>query len=467
MKKIFINILVLGSGLVYAQEQISTQYSTNAIELYGQDINSGNAKYIGVGGAVGALGGDISSVEQNPAGLGVAINSDVQVTAGVSTYKNSNSFSSNRTEKDSNFDFQHFGGTFVFNINDSDWNRFSIGVNYLNQRLDRVNQVNPNSNIAFDAFDENGQLTNTYRFHGYADQIDGYKSKFSLNFATAYDNKLYLGLGLNFHETNYQKFSQYAEKTDNGNTYVYDLNGTPYSEIGQGFSLSAGAIYKFNYNFRAGLAYHSPVWYNVDEQYFAANFTDAGDISSYNAYGSNYDLTRGGRLVGSLGFVVDKNFSFGVDYTYHMNDGTKFKPTSYFNLDNSFIDQYVNNSSEIRVGGEYRIDKFKARLGYNFIESPYKDINLDIADVNNIVSSTTLSKPFVGDINRFSAGLGYDFGGFYIDAAYQYQTQKAEYLIGNSTFVDNDLYYVDLENTYAPTAKLNNSLFLLTLGWQF
>ena len=181
MKKIFINILVLGASATYAQQNISTQYATKGIEIYGQDINSGSAKHISVGGAVGALGGDISSTEQNPAGLGVAINSEVQITAAVSSFNNENKFATTRTEKDSEFDFQQFGGTFVFNTNDQKWNRFTLGVNYLNQSLNRVNQVNANDNIAFDVTDDNGNITNTYRFAGHADQIEGYKSKFSLN----------------------------------------------------------------------------------------------------------------------------------------------------------------------------------------------------------------------------------------------------------------------------------------------
>ena len=468
MKKIFINILVLGSGLAYAQEQVSTQYSTNAVELYGQDINSGSAKYIGVGGAVGALGGDISSTEQNPAGLGVAINSEVQITGGVSTFKNTNTFASQRSDKDSKFDFQHFGGTFVFNMNDSKWNRFAIGVNYLNQNLNNLNQANGNNNISFNAYDDEGNVKDVYRFAGHANQIDGYKSKFSLNFASAYDNKLYLGLGLNFHETNYTNHTQYAERSDNTNyAYVYDQDGSPYSEIGQGFSLSLGAIYKFNHNVRAGLAYHSPVWYDVAEEYRAIAYDTNGNISGNGIYLSDYNLTRGGRLVTSLGFVLDKNFSLGIDYTHHMNNSTELKPSNGFASNNRFIDQYVKNSNELRIGGEYRVDQFRARLGYNFVESPYKDITLSVADVNNVVSTTTLNKPFVGDINRFSAGVGYDFGGFYIDAAYQYQTQKSKDLIGNALYADRELYTVELENYYAPEVKLNNRLFLLTLGWQF
>lgn len=91
MKKIVTSLFSLVAIGVSAQE-VNIQYPTNATTYYGQDINSGSAKYIGMGGAVGALGGDISSVEQNPAGLGVAINSEVQVTAGVSNYINRASF---------------------------------------------------------------------------------------------------------------------------------------------------------------------------------------------------------------------------------------------------------------------------------------------------------------------------------------------------------------------------------------
>lgn len=468
MKKIFLNILVLGSAFTYAQE-ITNGYSRNAIELYGQDNNSGDARYIGVGGAVGALGGSASSTEQNPAGLGVAINSEVQATMGINSFRNENKFGSKYVSKGNEFNFQQFGGAFVFDINDSKWNRFSIGVNYLYQNLDRVNQTAANKNITFDAVNDEGNVFDNYNFAGYSEQINGYKSKFSVNFATAYDNKLYLGLGLNFHETNYSAYNQYAEQSKNtGNVYVYDQNGSPYNENGQGFSLSVGAIYKFNYNFRAGLAYHSPVWYNVDEQFWAASVNSTNnDVTSYAPYGSSYDLTRGGRVVGSLGFVVGKNFSLGADYTLHTNKGTTLKPKSDYADYNQQLDHNIRNSNEIRIGGEYRIDNLSLRLGYNFVESPYKSININAIDANNNYTLNSINKPYVGDINKISAGVGYDFGGFYIDAAYQYQTYNTKNLIGNALYVDNSLHYVELNDYYINNVKLNNNLFLLTLGWKF
>lgn len=464
MKKIITSLCTLVGAMAFAQQGTGyeTQYSTNAINLYSQDINSGNAKYIGVGGAVGALGSDINSVEQNPAGLGVAINSDVQVTAGVSTFSNKTTFGTNIKESESNFDFQQFGGTFVFENPGSKWNRFSVGVAFLNQRLDNYSTIGTNEGIKFNNPDGT--------FDGYIKDIDGYKSKFSVNLGTSYDDKIYLGAGLNFHETNYSGFEQYAERDDsNGYTYVYNADGAPYSEIGQGFSFSLGAIYKVNHNVRLGAAYHSPVWYNVAEDYYAANFiNDGSSVDSYYMYSSDYDMTRGGRFVGSLGFVVGKNLSVGADYTYHMNNDTKLKPSQYFNGTNNFINDFVKNSSEVRVGAEYRIDRFKLRAGYNYVTSPYKDFTIDLANENNVVTnSAVLSKAFQGDINRASFGLGYDFGGFYIDAAYQYQTQKYQQLIGGTDYINTNNEFVSLPNTYAPKVKLDNNLFLLTLGWQF
>lgn len=467
MKKIVTSLFSLVAIGVSAQE-VNIQYPTNATTYYGQDINSGSAKYIGMGGAVGALGGDISSVEQNPAGLGVAINSEVQVTAGVSNFINRARFKETIQAKDSEFNFQQFGGTFVFNTNDPSWNRIAIGVNYNSQNLNNEMQLGRNENIAFDVKDENGALINTYRFDGYAQAVDGWKSKFSLNFASSYEDKLFLGLGLNFHETNFNSITQYAERADQGGQrYIYNQNGSPYSENGQGFSFSLGGLYKFNHNVRAGLAYHSPVWYDVAEDYYQASFASNGDVQSYNLYSSDYRLTTGGRAVGSLGFVLGKNLSVGADYTYHMNKDTKFKPSNNFASSNRFVDNYLQDSHEVRLGAEFREQGFKARIGYNYVGSPYKDLSLEAADVNNIVSNTTLNKPFQGDINRLSFGVGYDFGGFYIDAAYQYQQQKYSTIIGNATFVDYDLKDVDLINNYTPHIKLDQNLFLVTLGWQF
>lgn len=45
-------------------------------KLTGKDLN-GTARFVGMGGAMGALGGDISTMGTNPAGIGLYRSSDV------------------------------------------------------------------------------------------------------------------------------------------------------------------------------------------------------------------------------------------------------------------------------------------------------------------------------------------------------------------------------------------------------
>src|SRR5690625_7472879 len=65
---------------------------------------------------------------------------------------------------------------------------------------------------------------------------------------------------------------------------------------------------------------------------------------------------------------------------------------------------------------------------------------------NGTPTTTNFSEIIRGDINRISFGLGYDFGGFYLDAAYQFQNQEYNYIFGNADYVDydhgtNEVYY--------------------------
>ena len=55
------------------------QGSMNAYNYSRTDIK-GTARYMGMGGAFGALGGDISTLSQNPAGIGVYRSNEIVTT---------------------------------------------------------------------------------------------------------------------------------------------------------------------------------------------------------------------------------------------------------------------------------------------------------------------------------------------------------------------------------------------------
>lgn len=456
--------LFVGVGLLFGLAHAQTVQDINSIDAYSNDINAGSARYIGMGGAMGALGGDISSVNQNPAGLGLSIASEANLSIGVPTYKNETKFGNTYKSKESDFLFNHFAASFVFHNDDSAWNRFAIGINYTQESLDNHIGILGNDRIQF----TDDETNTTYKFAGYQDEIAGYKSKTSFNFGASYADKLYLGLGVNLHEVDYTNYVVFDEDT-NGTIYRYELNGTPYTNRATGLSLSVGAIGKVNDNFRLGVAYHSPTWYTEIEEEFLANLPVNDSVYYYDWYYNQYDRNSNGRFVASAGLVVAKSLALNLDYTYHMNGSTKLKPERYFQPVNRFIDDYLVNSSELRVGAEYRIKKFKLRAGYNYVQSPYDTFSLDADSGSGTPSVQSVASAIRGDINRLSFGLGYDFGGFTLDAAYQLQNQKFKYIFGNADYVDydgGDVLPLSGYN-YLADVKQNKGMFMLTAGWQF
>lgn len=479
MKKIFLGVC-FGCGLFFQNANAQNIQYINSISNYAGDINAGSARYIGMGGSMGALGGDISSVEQNPAGLALAIASEVNVTLGASSFKNETEFGSKFDADDTDFLFTNVGGSFVFHNDSSPWNRFAIGMKYSQESLDNRIFMGRNDNVSLTLEDP----VSTYTFGGYEDLTEGYKSKMTLDFGASYSDRLYLGFAANLHSVSYNNYISYLDNY-NGENYHYYQNGTPYSVDAAGFSMSVGAIGKINDNFRLGLAYHSPVWYTEAEENFLYApdedivTDDEGFRYAYpDWYYSYFDMNTGGRVVGSAGVIVGKMLALNVDYTYHMNGSYKYKPNADFSSINNFLDDNLKNSHELRAGGELRLDKFKVRAGYNFVGSPYDELAID-ANLGNgsAASSQNISELFRGDLNRFSLGAGYDFGGFYLDAAYQYQTQNYKYAFGNTTFVSSTNGWVslpgdldvnpDAQYNYIADVKENRGMFLLTAGWQF
>lgn len=448
----------------------------NSLSGFSNEINAGSARYIGMGGSMGALGGDISSTEQNPAGGALAITSDVNVTLGVNSYKNDSKFGKNFKTDDNSFLFQNVGANLVFHNEGNAWNRFSIGIKYSQESLDNRIALDRNENISGTfVTNEIPEEFTTYTMNGYQDLTKGYKTKASFDFGASYNDRLFLGFGLNAHDVRYDNYVVFDEDTD-GTVFRYELNGTPYAARATGLSLSAGVIGKINDGFRLGLAYHSPVWYNNVEENYYANLETSNSNYSYDLYYSEYDRNANSRLVASAGFIIGKSLALNADYTLHMNGSTKFKPGNYFTSTNNFLNESFKSSSEIRIGGEYRIQDFKVRAGYNYIQTPFDDISINADMGSGTNSSQNFSNAFRGDISRLSFGAGYDFGGFYLDAAYQFQNQKYNYVFGNADYVDfdsgdNTVYYASLptysDYNYVAEVKSNRGMFLLTAGWQF
>lgn len=115
-------ILLICVGFLKAQ---STIYDAN--RWMGSDLN-GTARFVGMGGAMGALGGDITTMGTNPAGIGIYRSNDVMVTFG---FDNTGAKANGASLDKFHGSFDNAGFVFSTKIGNSTALRFAnFGFNY-------------------------------------------------------------------------------------------------------------------------------------------------------------------------------------------------------------------------------------------------------------------------------------------------------------------------------------------------
>ena len=120
MKKIiFLFIALLGVCFVYGQD------ITDAVR-YSNDEVKGTARFRAMGGAFGALGGDLSAVNINPASSAVFTQSRASFTTGFNSISNNSEyFGSSLSDTDSNINFyQELMSAIRKNISEGTFDQF-------------------------------------------------------------------------------------------------------------------------------------------------------------------------------------------------------------------------------------------------------------------------------------------------------------------------------------------------------
>lgn len=478
MRKLFLSIIFGSSLLATAQET-----TTNDALRYAVNNLTGTARFRAMSGAFGAVGGDLSSINVNPAGSLFFNNNFASITGtSFNAHNRSDYFNTRTKENFSSLDLNQLGAVLVFNDNSgkTDWSKIVVGLNYDstnnfdntifsagvnpynsigNYFIDKAQglplnymQLQPGETISqlysylgqtsglgfpaqqamlgyqayiFEAFDDNDPDNIDYYtnippggnyYHENYVQTSGFTGKLTANIATAYKNKLFLGLNLNAHFTDYVKSTSVYE----GNNNDLYTSGLTVTEIqfdnelytyGTGFSMNLGAIYKFTDSFRAGVAYESPTWYHLNDELSqrlitrttdgTSNFQNFVNPNVVNIYES-YKIQTPSKWTLSGTYIFGKKGLISVDYATKDYSNIKFKPTndSFFRDLNTDMRNQFKDAMELRIGGEYKIKQWSLRGGYRFEESPYK---VDFA---------------MGDLTGYSAGLGYNFGESRLDLAY-------------------------------------------------
>ena len=469
-KKISILAGISASALFFAQD---VSIIRNTSTIYDNISSLGTARYSAMAGSMGALGGDASVLNTNPAGLGVFITDDVSASLAINSNKSTASLAGKSTSQNtSKVNLGSANGVLSFQTKEnSAWKFVNVGINYVTQNVNDKLQSPGNANITQAIIPQGQTSPSDYNiFEGHLYETIGHRSKLNLGIGGNYDNKIYIGAAVNFSSVNIEQYDEVKVSSTSTRTSKYlTKQNTPYIEEGDGFSLSLGVIGKLNNAVRLGAAIESPTWYSIDREY---NFYSRNSLGlSQNSYTENRTFRTPTKLTLSGAFIPNKHFAFNVDYRVDLGKPNFGGGAADVQL-NNFYESTYKAQHEVRIGGEYRIKSFRVRGGYAFTTSPFKDHTETMFDNNANVVSGKLSNYIVGKTQVISGGIGYDFKMFYIDASYQHRTHEHSNPFYAGSYFNRDWDGSSGNNSASTASIVSNAKnqkgqLILTLGWKF
>lgn len=403
--------------------------------LFSQDDQMGSARFTAMGGAFGALGGDISSLNINPAGLSVFNSSSF---SGALNSRNSliksNYYGNTSLNEDQFINISQAGAVLVFRDNTiTNWNKFALGFNYrITKDFNDSFFTRGNSGVAtFTEFPlDNNDPQN---FYGIADEqafensFGGELSEFNIGISAMHLDKLYLGFSMNFYDLTFSQRATLSEFNSDENSneldaFLYQENLTS----GQGLSANIGVIYKANKNFRFGLSYQTPTWFSEiieetnildnegyfgDTEIFVSNDSIIYDNTSdgfFPTQGLIYRLKTPSKLTISSAIIFGKKGLISIDYSTKNFRNIRLSGAN-FSLENESFRNNYTNTQNLNIGGEWRLDRLSLRAGYRFEQSP---------DINAIDTD---------HLQNYSFGAGYNFGTYTISLSYAESSRTSVY----------------------------------------
>lgn len=528
---------------------VSAQETYDNAQLATKDLN-GTARYVGMGGAMEALGADLSTIGTNPAGIGMFRRSMVAGSFGFNSQQDAKSFgNANKT----NMSFDQAG--FVYSMRSGRNSMLNFGFNYTKSKnfdqiltaAGRLNNASQNkvsamknangfyrletqnnklvsnsgaysqadylySNVLFNNIDkawmsedkENdpnygiifNKSDNTpvyYNATGYdfGRSTTGYIGQYDFNVSGNSNDRFYWGFTVGIYDVHYNGSSLYKESLVDGNTAIGDVAMNDERKItGTGFDVKAGLIFRpaEESPFRIGLYVHTPTWYDLTTRNYTVldNNTDKAYGSSERGKSSeSYDFKfyTPWRFGVSLGHTVGNYLALGATYEYadyttndiRVNDGGEVDYWGNYYETSSrdeAMKQNIKNSLKgvhtVKVGMEFKPEKnFAVRLGYNYQSAMYnkngfKDGSLE--SYGTYYASTTDYTNWK-DTHRFTAGVGYNYGNFSFDLAYQYSQTNGDFYPFMSYVDNSEPKYDNVCDAVKVSNKRNQLLF--TVGYKF
>ena len=513
MKKLYIAIMAMSMALPsMAQETYEN------MKIAAEDLN-GTARYVGMGGAMEALGADISTIGTNPAGVGLMRKSSISTSFGLVSQQDAQDFSSgNKT----NMSFDQAGFVYSGFYGDDSWVNFAFNFHksrnfdFILSAIDGLDEASQNKLTYAKA--KNGLLYETVgdgtpdfnRPYVSCNQLDdiysrnlnydtrdntwyydnawaytlnrahkGYVGEYDINLSGSSNGKVYWGFTVGIHDVRYRHYGEYTEQLEG-----YQLTVADDREItGQGYDIKAGVILRpiDQSGFRIGAYIHTPTWYSLT----TANDTYVTDgsmtVDAHETY--KFKLYTPWKFGLSVGHTVGSMLALGATYEYadYGSLDTRYVTGSYLDWygdyrDESESDKVMNRHTEqtlkgvstLKLGAELKpVPEMAVRLGYNYVSPMYnkngfKDGSLD-SDASYYSSATDYTN--WDATHRITCGLGYNLGNVNLSLAYQYSTTKGDFY-PFMNYMDNDN---PADDNICNSVKVNDKRhqLIFTLGYTF
>jgi long-subunit fatty acid transport protein len=472
----------------------------------------GSARILGLGGVNTSLGGDISSISQNPAGLGFYNRSEISLTPVININSTNSSYLglSNSTtftkfnmgnlgvvinnSKSDNIPGGWRGGSFGFSynrINDFNKEVFYSGINGENDYLDYLLDLARVNDAELGDFYQVDMAYYTYLLNDFdidpdtGDTLAGWstfveapslqtpvnqserivtsgsQNKWDLSYGGNFNDRFYFGLGIGIVTVKYENEKFYREErypeSILNNYSLYERQVVD----GVGVNGNLGIIVRPINTLTVGINYTTPTVYSFTDD-FQTSLNSIWNQSADDFYGDDPNFT---------GDQFDENFLNPLTYTINtpmrLNVGA-----SYFFNKNGFISGDIEwvDYSKAKVksnDGDFSLDNqeitamYRSVINYRFGGEYRTGIFRFRAGYNYQTDPSATQSDVNLAVQTISAGIGLRKKSFYTDFAYLYsstESSRAPYIIDPS-----------LEIGPTPVADIthNQSRLVFSFGFMF
>lgn len=415
MKKTVVILTIVSFQLLVFSFYVNAQNEIEALR-YSTLFTNGTARYLGIGGAFGAVGADFSTLSSNPAGIALYKSSEFTITPSFFNGNTSSDYLMS-TNSDNKYDFALGNVGFIFtgkakNSTDDSHGfknfQFGFGLNRtadFNNRIliqgynsksslmtEYTNAANaehttPGNLHEFDTYlayrtylidpippdsmTYTSPLYNGKMLQKFSSTYSGSSNEAVISGGANYDDRLYIGATLGIPYFNYTEKSNYSENDIyNMIPNITDFNLHKHLEDnGTGINVKFGLIYRITDWLRVGAAIHSPSFYKVNRVETRNMTSDAyGSSIEYDSPRAdfNYNFQTPAHYLGSAAFIIGKYGLVDVDYEYVDYSTMKFHDPSNefdYSMENQNISNIYTGQHNIRVGGELKLEPFVVRQG--------------------------------------------------------------------------------------------------------